>query len=46
MAVRAILLVDIREPEEYVAERIDGAALYPLSSFNLLNLARYRPSKI
>jgi rhodanese-related sulfurtransferase len=28
------LLVDVREPAEYAAERIPGAFLYPLSSFD------------
>ncbi|MDE2007116.1 MAG: rhodanese-like domain-containing protein [Rhodospirillales bacterium] len=30
----AILLVDVREPAEYAAERIHGALLFPLSSFD------------
>jgi rhodanese-related sulfurtransferase len=34
MAERAILLIDVREPEEYAVERIHGALLYPLSSFD------------
>jgi len=29
-----VLLVDVREPAEYAAERIPGALLYPLSSFD------------
>jgi rhodanese-related sulfurtransferase len=29
-----ILLVDVREPAEYAAERIHGALLYPLSTFD------------
>jgi rhodanese-related sulfurtransferase len=29
-----ILLVDVREPMEYAAERIPGALLYPLSTFD------------
>jgi rhodanese-related sulfurtransferase len=29
-----IHLVDIREPEEYMFEKIDGAELLPLSTFN------------
>lgn len=29
-----ILLVDVREPAEYAAERIHGAFLYPLSTFD------------
>jgi rhodanese-related sulfurtransferase len=28
------LLIDVREPAEYAAERIPGALLYPLSTFN------------
>ena len=31
---RSILLVDVREPQEYAAERIAGAVLFPLSSFD------------
>lgn len=34
MAERSILLVDVREPDEYAAERIHGALLYPLSTFD------------
>ena len=33
-----ILLVDVREPMEYAAERIGGALLYPLSSFDPAHL--------
>jgi rhodanese-related sulfurtransferase len=29
-----IVLVDVREPHEYEAERIHGALLFPLSSFD------------
>ena len=29
-----ILLIDVREPHEYEAERIHGALLYPLSTFD------------
>ena len=29
-----LLLVDVREPLEYAAERIAGALLYPLSTFD------------
>jgi rhodanese-related sulfurtransferase len=29
-----IVLIDVREPHEYVAERIHGALLYPLSTFD------------
>jgi rhodanese-related sulfurtransferase len=34
MAERSILLIDVREPDEYAAERIQGALLYPLSTFD------------
>lgn len=30
----AIVLIDVREPAEYAAERIHGALLYPLSTFD------------
>lgn len=29
-----VLLVDVREPSEYAVERIHGALLYPLSTFD------------
>ena len=29
-----LLLIDVREPGEFAAERIPGAFLYPLSSFD------------
>ncbi len=29
-----VLLIDVREPAEFAAERIQGALLYPLSTFN------------
>lgn len=29
-----IVLIDVREPAEYAAERIPGALLYPLSTFD------------
>jgi len=29
-----VLLIDVREPDEYAAERIPGALLYPLSTFD------------
>jgi len=34
-----ILLVDVREPHEYAFERIHGALLYPLSTFDPQALA-------
>ena len=33
-----VLLVDVREPNEYAAERIPGALLYPLSTFEAVVL--------
>lgn len=33
-----VVLVDVREPMEYAAERISGALLYPLSSFDAMHL--------
>lgn len=33
-----ILLIDVREPGEYAAERIAGALLYPLSTFDAKTL--------
>ena len=35
-----ILLVDVREPNEYAFERIHGALLYPLSTFDANALPR------
>ncbi len=34
MQERTIVLIDVREPHEFVAERIAGALLFPLSSFD------------
>ena len=34
MRNRTLFLVDVREPAEYAAERIHGALLFPLSSFD------------
>lgn len=31
---QAIVLIDVREPSEYAAERIHGALLFPLSTFD------------
>lgn len=38
MEAGRILLVDVREPAEYAAERIPGALLYPLSTFDVTEL--------
>lgn len=34
MARGEIILIDVREPNEYAVERIHGALLYPLSTFD------------
>ena len=34
LAERSIVLIDVREPVEYAAERIRGALLFPLSTFD------------
>lgn len=38
LAAGKLLLIDVREPAEYAAERIAGALLYPLSSFDAATL--------
>jgi rhodanese-related sulfurtransferase len=35
-----VLLIDVREPDEYAAARIPGALLYPLSTFDAKALPR------
>jgi rhodanese-related sulfurtransferase len=34
LRARRIVLIDVREPQEYVNERIHGALLFPLSTFD------------
>ena len=34
----SIVLIDVREPQEYVTDRIHGALLFPLSTFDPLAL--------
>jgi rhodanese-related sulfurtransferase len=34
LAARAVTLIDVREAGEYAAERIEGAVLHPLSTFD------------
>ena len=34
LAQGSVLLIDVREPHEYAMERIPGALLYPLSTFD------------
>jgi rhodanese-related sulfurtransferase len=38
LRAHAIVLIDVREPHEYAAERIPGALLFPLSTFDPLAL--------
>ena len=44
MEARKIVLIDVREPAEFAAERIHGAMLFPLSTFDAAALpsGRYR----
>jgi rhodanese-related sulfurtransferase len=41
-----ILLIDVREPMEYAAERIPGALLYPLSTFDAGQLPPDGPRQV
>jgi rhodanese-related sulfurtransferase len=41
-----ILLIDVREPAEYAAERIRGALLYPLSTFDATALPPDGPRQL
>ncbi|MGH8136777.1 MAG: rhodanese-like domain-containing protein [Steroidobacteraceae bacterium] len=41
-----ILLIDVREPVEFAAERIPGALLYPLSTFDVTQLPPDEPRRI
>ena len=34
LAEKSVVLIDVREPHEYEAERIHGALLFPLSTFD------------
>ena len=40
-----ILLVDVREPDEYAAQRISGALLFPLSTLDALSLPPDEPRR-
>lgn len=46
LAAGKILLVDVREPMEYAAERIPGALLYPLSTFDASRLPPDGPRQV
>ena len=41
-----LLLIDVREPAEYAAERIGGALLYPLSTFDATMLPADGPRRL
>lgn len=41
-----LILVDVREPSEYAAERIHGALLYPLSTFDASTLPSDGPRQL
>ncbi len=41
-----IILIDVREPEEFHAERIRGALLYPLSTFDPAGLPLGQGKKV
>lgn len=43
---KSILLIDVREPAEFEAERIKGALLCPLSSFDPRTLPNPRDLKV
>jgi rhodanese-related sulfurtransferase len=43
---RKILLVDVREPDEYAAERIAGALLFPLTTLDALALPPDEPRRV
>jgi len=43
---RQILLVDVREPDEYAAQRIAGAVLFPLSTLDALALPPDGPRRV
>ena len=43
---KKILLIDVREPDEYASQRIAGAVLYPLSTFDASMLPPDEPRRI
>ena len=46
LAAREILLIDVREPNEYATQRIAGALLYPLSTFDAWVLPPDQPRRL
>lgn len=41
-----VILIDVREPAEYAAERIPGGLLYPLSTFDASMLPADGPRRV
>ena len=41
-----VLLIDVRDPAEHAAERIAGAVLYPLSTFDATTLPTAGPPRV
>lgn len=46
MQAGQVLLVDVREPSEFATERIAGALLYPLSTFDAARLPPDGPRQL
>ncbi|MEP7242051.1 MAG: rhodanese-like domain-containing protein [Gammaproteobacteria bacterium] len=46
LAAGEILLIDVREPDEYATQRIAGALLYPLSTFDASTLPPDQPRRV
>jgi rhodanese-related sulfurtransferase len=46
LGARKILLIDVREPHEYAAQRIAGALLFPLSTLDALALPPDEPRRV
>jgi rhodanese-related sulfurtransferase len=46
LQAHSILLIDVREPAEFAADRIAGALLYPLSTFDATLLPDDGPRRI
>jgi rhodanese-related sulfurtransferase len=46
LSARQILLVDVREPDEYAAQRISGALLFPLSTLDASALPPDGPRRV
>jgi rhodanese-related sulfurtransferase len=46
LADRQIILIDVREPEEFASQRIPGALLYPLSTFDATALPADGPRRV